>query len=94
VFHPSWGYFAAEFGLTQVPIEFEGKEPSPRALKFCIDYARKNGIKTVFVQPQFSQSSATVLAGEIGGVTRVADDLAYDWARNLRAAGTAFINEK
>ncbi len=27
VFHPAWGYFADTYGLTQVPIEKEGKEP-------------------------------------------------------------------
>ena len=27
VFHPAWGYFADSYGLTQVPIEREGKEP-------------------------------------------------------------------
>ena len=26
VFHPAWGYFAATYGLVQVPIEREGKE--------------------------------------------------------------------
>ena len=32
VFHPAWGYFAKDYGLTQQAIEFEGKEPSPRRL--------------------------------------------------------------
>ena len=29
VFHPAWGYFARDYGLSQVSIELEGKEPSP-----------------------------------------------------------------
>ncbi|MBM4117817.1 ABC transporter substrate-binding protein, partial [bacterium] len=32
VFHPSWGYLAAAYGLVQVAIEHEGKEPGARAL--------------------------------------------------------------
>lgn len=32
VFHPPWGYFAETYGLTQVPIEHEGKEPGARAI--------------------------------------------------------------
>ena len=27
VFHPAWGYFAHAYGLKQVPIEIEGKDP-------------------------------------------------------------------
>ena len=33
VFHPSWGYFAAAYGLEQVPVEIEGKEPKPAQLQ-------------------------------------------------------------
>jgi zinc transport system substrate-binding protein len=32
VYHPSWGYFARNYGLEQIPIELEGKKPSPRKL--------------------------------------------------------------
>ncbi len=33
VFHPAWGYFAEAYGLEQVPVEIEGKEPKPSQLK-------------------------------------------------------------
>ncbi|MCK7509757.1 MAG: zinc ABC transporter substrate-binding protein [Desulfobacterales bacterium] len=33
VFHPSWGYFAQAYGLEQVPIEIEGKDPKPAQLQ-------------------------------------------------------------
>jgi zinc transport system substrate-binding protein len=32
VFHPSWGYFADEFGLTQLAIQTHGKNPKPKEL--------------------------------------------------------------
>ncbi len=32
VFHPAWGYFADEYGLRQVAVELEGKEPSDHEL--------------------------------------------------------------
>ena len=84
VFHPSWGYFAHTYGLKQVAIEIEGKEPKPAQLKELIAHARENGIKIVFVQPQFSSKSAKLVAKEIGGRVVVADPLAQDWSRNLR----------
>jgi len=51
VYHPSWGYFARAYGLEQVPVELEGKEPKPEQLKTLIEQSRKQGIKVIFVQP-------------------------------------------
>jgi zinc transport system substrate-binding protein len=90
VFHPSWGYFARAYGLKQVPIEVEGKEPKPAQLKELIEHARKDGIQVIFVQPQFSTRSAKVIAGEIGAQIVIADPLAEDWAENLRAVARKF----
>jgi zinc transport system substrate-binding protein len=92
VFHPAWGYFARDYDLVQIPIEVEGKEPKPAQLKDLIKFARKEGITVIFVQPQFSARSAQTIAKEIGGRVVIADDLAADWARNLRNQGRAFLS--
>lgn len=84
VFHPAWGYFAHTYGLQQLPVEIEGKNPKPAQLKELIKHARKNGIKAIFAQPQFSARSAELIAREIGGQVVFADPLAEDWADNLR----------
>jgi zinc transport system substrate-binding protein len=84
VFHPSWGYFAHTYGLKQVAVEIEGKEPKPAQLKELIEHARENEIKIIFVQPQFSSKSAKLVAKAIDGQVVVADPLAQDWSRNLR----------
>jgi zinc transport system substrate-binding protein len=76
VFHPAWGYFARAYGLRQVPIEIEGKNPKPALLKDLIVHAREKGIRVVFVQPQFSTKSAEIVAREIGGRVAFADPLA------------------
>ena len=67
VFHPAWGYFAHSYGLKQVPVEIEGKDPKPAQLKTLIEHAREKQIKAIFVQPQFSSKSAKLVAKEIGG---------------------------
>lgn len=90
VFHPAWGYFAAAYGLKQVPVEIEGKEPKAADLMSLIQYARERGIRTVFVQPQFSTRSAKVLAESLGGKTVFADPLAAEWEANLRAVARDF----
>jgi zinc transport system substrate-binding protein len=85
VLHPAWGYFANAYGLEQIPIEIEGKEPKPAQLQGLIRRARELGITAVFVQPQFSARTAELVAREIGGQVMAADDLAENWLENLRA---------
>jgi len=65
IFHPSWGYFAKEYNLTQIPVEIEGKKPSPKELFKVLKLAKKYKIKTIFVQPEFSQKEADLIAKEL-----------------------------
>ena len=84
VFHPSWGYFAQAYGLEQVPIEIEGKEPKPAELKYLIQYGKKKGIQVIFVQPQFSWQAAQTIAQATNAQIVVVDPLAPNWTENLR----------
>lgn len=83
VFHPAFGYFAAEFGLRQVSIEEEGKSPGPQQLAAIIAEAKKMKITTVFVEPQFDQSRAKVIADSIGARVVSLDPLSEDYVANL-----------
>jgi zinc transport system substrate-binding protein len=83
VFHPAFGYFADEFGLKQVSIEVEGKAPGPRQLADLIALARKLQVKMIFVEPQFDQSRAQVVADSIGAKVVTIDPLAEDYVSNL-----------
>lgn len=83
VFHPSWGYFARDYGLVQIPVEIEGKEPKPADLKRLMEIAMEKDVNTIFVSPQFSSRSATILAGQIGADIMVIDPLAEDWINNM-----------
>ena len=89
VFHPSWAYFAREFGLRQLAIEIEGKEPGPRQLETVFNLARENDIRCIFVQPQFSRQSALAIARQLKARVLVADDLAYDWSGNIISVAKA-----
>jgi zinc transport system substrate-binding protein len=84
VYHPTWGYFAREYGLRQVAIEAEGKEPSAQRLIQLIERARRERIKVVFVQSGFPRKSAQVIAEAVGGRVLVADPQDPDWLGNLR----------
>ena len=87
VFHPAWGYLAKDYGLRQVAIEMDGKEPKPMELAKVIQLAKKEKIKFIFVSPQRSSASAQTIAKEIGGTVIIADPLAENWLENLRSVG-------
>jgi zinc transport system substrate-binding protein len=85
VFHPAWGYFAKEYGLVQVAIEREGREPDPKMLATIISEARAAEVRVIYVQPQHSSASASLIADEIGARLETIDPLAYEWTANLRS---------
>jgi zinc transport system substrate-binding protein len=90
VFHPSWGYFADEFGLEQIAIEVGGTEPSAAELAELIEEAEHEGIKVVFAQPEFSTQDASTVAQAIGGEVILISPLAYNWLENLQNVASTF----
>jgi len=90
VFHPGWGYFARDYGLEQIPIEVGGQEPSAAELGVLITEAKKENIKIVFAEPQFSKQAAETIAKEIGGEVLLIDPLTADWTNNLRNVANTF----
>jgi zinc transport system substrate-binding protein len=90
VYHPAWGYFAREYGLTQIAIESGGREPSAARLIELVDLARRERVRAIFVQRGFAWKSARVLADEIGGRVVVVDPMGQDWLAEMRTAARAF----
>ena len=90
VFHPAWGYFVKSYGLMQLPIEAEGKEPKPTRLRELIEYTKKNNIRVVFVQPQFSSKIAKIIAKCNWWSSWICRPLAQDWLGNLRKVAGKF----
>lgn len=82
-YHPAYGYFADSYGLVQVAVEAGGKEPGGRRLARIIEQARELKAKVIFVQPQFSEKGAELVAKAIGGKVVAMDPLARDVISNL-----------
>ncbi|MGB5832342.1 MAG: zinc ABC transporter substrate-binding protein [Thiohalocapsa sp.] len=93
VYHPAWGYFADAYGLTQVPIEQDGKEPAARRLTRLIDQARSAGARVIFVQPQFDRRAAARVAREIDGRVEAVDPLARNYVANMRRVAALIATE-
>ncbi|MFH0911640.1 MAG: zinc ABC transporter substrate-binding protein [Planctomycetota bacterium] len=83
VFHPAFGYFADRYGLEQIAVETAGHDPSAQELARFIESARADGVKVIFIQPQFSEKSAETVAEAVGGAVVPMDPLAGNYLQNL-----------
>lgn len=84
VFHPAFGYLAADYGLEMYALEEEGKEASAQDLRAMIDFARAEGLKVVFCSDEHASRQADAFAEEIGGKVVVLSPLAEDYLENMR----------
>jgi zinc transport system substrate-binding protein len=89
VYHPDWSAFAADYGLRLIALERGHKEPDARSLRAAIEEARREGVRAIFVQPQFSKESAELVARELGARVIGIDPLAYEWPATVRGMSLA-----
>ena len=83
IYHPALTYYARAYGVEQVVIEQEGKEPSARRLALLIDRARRDSIHILLYQSQFPASTVEVIASDMGADSRQIDPLAEDVEANI-----------
>ena len=84
IYHPALTYLARDYGLEQVAIEDEGKEASAKRIAQIISQARKDGIKRVFYQSEFPESSVSVICEDIGANAVEINPLSEDIFTNIR----------
>ena len=83
IFHPALAYYARQFKLVQIPLELDGKEPSPKHMKEIVDLAHQESIHVVFIQKEFDPAFARQLAVEISGKVVIIDPLDYNWEKQM-----------
>lgn len=90
VMHPAYAYFARDYGLEQLPIEMEGKDPTPKQMTKIIERARQTHIKKIFVQPQYSSKGARLIADQIGAQVVELDPYSERYMESMRTIGQQF----
>lgn len=85
IYHPALTYYARDYGLQQVAIEDDGKEPSARALARLIEQARRDSVRTIFYQSQFPASAVEVIARDIEAQSVAIDPLKEDVIANINS---------
>jgi zinc transport system substrate-binding protein len=83
IYHPALSYFARDYGLKQIAIEDDGKNPSAQKLTELVMLAKSEKLNSVFIQSQFDSRNAEILALEIGGSVVIIDPLGYDWLKHM-----------
>lgn len=94
IYHPALTYLAREFDLTQLCIELDGKEPSPAVLKTLVETARDKGAQIVFIQQEFDQKNAEMIAKETGCKLIRINPLSYDWNKEMITIANALSHGK
>lgn len=85
IYHPALTYYARDYGLRQVAVEEDGKEPSARRLAEIIRQAREDGVRRIFYQSQFPASVVEAIARDIGAECVAIDPLREDVVANIDA---------
>ena len=83
VFHPMLGYFAKDYNLEEISIEVEGKSPKMKEMMKVINTIKKENLKIIFAQPEFSTKAAEFIAQESGAKLGYFSPLQTPWAENL-----------
>lgn len=92
VFHPAFGYFADAYGLNQQSVEVDGKSPTMKQLQQLISNAGQHRAKVIFVEPQFSKTTAETVAKQISARVETLDPLSENYFANMRSIAGKIFN--
>ncbi len=85
IYHPALTYFARAYGLEQIAIENDGKEPSAKHIAHIIDEAKAKGVKCLLYQSQFPRSAVEIIAKDIDVECREINPLEENVVENIIA---------
>lgn len=87
VSHPSLAYFCQEFGLMQLSVECEGKDPRPRDIEKILQQTETYTVRCVFLQQGFNDRGAQLIAKKLKLPAYRIDPYAKDYLKNMRQIG-------
>jgi len=93
VSHPAYAYFCRDYNLKQLSIEFEGKDPTPKQLTNILAAARKEQIRRIYIQAQYSSKGARLIAKEIDAEIVTLDPYAENFFPNMLEIARSFAKQ-
>jgi zinc transport system substrate-binding protein len=83
IYHPNLAYLARDYGLQEISVEYEGKEPSALRLKELIDLVKRDSLKVILIQKEYDTKNARVISEETSLAPELIDPLSEDWLTSV-----------
>lgn len=66
IYHPALGYFAQEYGLEQISLENEGKNPTPKSLAEIVEKVDDDNLTVLLYQQEYPEDVVKPVADILG----------------------------
>lgn len=84
VSHPAFGYFCRDYSLTQLSVEFEGKDPCTKQIERLLGQAKKTPPVAAIATPQHNNKGTLLIANELQVPVKTIDPYSYEYFDTLR----------
>ena len=89
VWHPSLSYFAKDYGLEQISLEYDGKEAPVKYIENKVAYAVSKKPKVFFLQKGMDSNQARTVNAQIGTSIVEINPLDYEWKAEIKSIADA-----
>lgn len=93
IYHPVLSYYSVDYGVEQMTVEHEGKEPSVNQLKMLVDNAKAKNVKTLLYQKEFDSTVAEAIAKDIGAELREIEPLSENVLESIYSISRIIASE-
>lgn len=93
IYHPALGYFAHRYGLVQLSVEHDGKEPSAASLRLLINQCKGEEIRHVFISEEHVGRGAKRVAESLQLKPTTINPLDYNVPQQMRTIAQELAHE-
>lgn len=83
VSHPAFAYFCRDYGIQQLSVEMEGREPTLKQSEELIAKVRKLGVTKAIIEPQYQNKGTELIARQLNLPLFLVDPYAESWYDNM-----------
>lgn len=92
--HPAFEFFCRDYGLIQLSIECEGKDPLPQDLEQTLSLAKAHKVARILLQPQYNNRGAELIADHLSLPMSSIDPYSNEYMENLREIAQLIADTK
>lgn len=94
IYHPALGYFARDYGLQQVSVEQDGREPSAERMQQLILQAQRNHVQVIFIQEEHAGRAARRIAEATGARIVSIAPLSAEWDKEMLRIARSLVQSE